>query len=117
MHEFSIATALVDQVEAHAPEGATVRRVRVKAGAMAAIEPDAMQWAWRAATDAGRLDGAELLLDVEPYRLHCPACERDWDSEELFVACDCGHPRPQSVGDAGLTLMSLDVEEHQEALP
>ncbi len=117
MHEFSIAEALVEQVAAHTPASATLRRVRVRAGAMAAIEPEAMQWAWRAATDAGRFDGAQLMLELEPYRLRCPACGREWDSEQLFVACSCGHARPQPRGDAGLTLLSLDIEDHQEALP
>jgi len=117
MHEFSIAQALLGQVQAHTPAGAALRRVRVRAGAMAAIEPDAMQWAWRAATDGGPYDGAELILDIQPYRLHCDQCGREWDSEELFVTCTCGHARPRSVGDAGLTLLSLDIEEHEEALP
>jgi hydrogenase nickel incorporation protein HypA/HybF len=116
MHEFSIAQALLGQVEAHVPDGATLRRVRVRAGAMAAIEPQAMQWAWRAATDAGPHDGAELILEIQPHRLHCDRCGRAWDSDELFVACACGHRRPRAVGDAGLTLLSLDIDEHAEAL-
>lgn len=115
MHELSIAQALLDQIEHHVPAAATLSCARVRAGAMQAIEPDAMQWAWRAATDGGRFDGATLELTIEPFTLLCPACQRRWASDDLFEPCTCGHPRPQSVGDDGLTLMSLDIIEQADA--
>jgi Zn finger protein HypA/HybF involved in hydrogenase expression len=118
MHEMSIATALLDQVESHLPTGAVLRHVYVKAGAMEAIEPDAMNWAWRALTDPTRHDGAELHLTIEPYRLECPSCGRQWNSGDLYVACECGYPRPRSIGESGLTLLSMTVDEpdNQECL-
>lgn len=114
MHEMSIATALLDQVERHLPAGATLRHVHVRAGAMQAIEPDAMRWAWRALTDQTRHDGAELHLTIEPYRLHCPECDHEWNSNDLFDACPCGCPRPRSIGENGVTLLSLTVDESSE---
>jgi hydrogenase nickel incorporation protein HypA/HybF len=119
MHEFSIATALVEQVDAHAPAGLTLRLVRVRAGAMRAIEPTAMQWAWHAATQATRFDGAELELIIEPFTLTCDACGRRWESAEMFTDCACGNPRPRPDGSNDMTLeqLTLDDASEQEVRP
>ncbi len=50
MHEFSIAQAIIEQVSHHTPQGAVVRKVTIEAGPMRGIVPEAMQWAWQAAT-------------------------------------------------------------------
>jgi len=119
MHETSIAAALLEQVEAHLPTGAVVRHVYVRAGAMQAIDPGAMQWAWRALTDPTRHDGAELHMTIEPYRLRCPVCGREWNSRDLLADCDCGCVCPQSIGSDGLTLLSITIDEPttEEASP
>jgi len=111
MHEMSIATALLEQIEAHIPAGATLRHVYVRAGAMQAIEPEAMRWAWRALTDATCHDGADLHVTIEPYRLHCDQCGHEWNSPNLFAECRCGCPSPRSVSSSGITLLSLTVDE------
>ena len=53
MHEVSLALALVEQVKAHRPAGRRVLAVAIEAGAMQAIEPDAMAMAWESVV-AGR---------------------------------------------------------------
>ena len=46
MHELSIAESLLRLAEEHAPRGAYVRIVRISAGPLRAIDPEAMQWAF-----------------------------------------------------------------------
>lgn len=111
MHEFSLASALIERVEQHLPAGATLLRARVRAGAMQSIEPDAMQWAWRVGTQASRLDGAELELEIEPFTLTCPDCARQWESMNLYETCTCGCVRPQPGGSAAITLLSLTIDQ------
>ncbi len=120
MHEFSIATALIEQVDRHTPPGATLSRAKVSAGAMQAIEPDAMQWAWTTLTAGTRFDGATLDLLIEPFTFTCPDCGNQWQSADLFDACSCGCARPRPTGSHAITLLSLSLEESpdaQEAAP
>ena len=119
MHEFSLVNALIDQVDRHLPAGATLRRVKVRAGAMQAIEPQAMQWAWQAATQGTRMDGATLELTIEPFALTCPECRRQWESDDIYDTCPCGCQRPRPTGAHALTLLSItmDQPDAQEVSP
>lgn len=112
MHELSIARGLVGLVARHAPREATVRRVHVRVGPLHAIEPGAMQWAWQAATVNTDCAGTELQLELLPWELWCQACDRRWQSDDPIEACLCGNQSPQPIGGDGLTLESLQVEEH-----
>ena len=115
MHELSIAEALVERVIAHTPRGGVVRRVRVRVGPMRGIEPESMQWGWKAATLGTECEGAELDLDLLPWQLTCPQCHRQWTSPELYVSCQCGCDTPGPDGGDELDLMSMDVEVEDKA--
>jgi len=114
LHELSIALALLEQVTAHAPAHGAVRRVRVRAGAMQAIEPDALQLAWEAATVHGPCHGAKLQLELLPWRLHCHDCGRGWTSHQPMDPCDCGSEQVTATGADDLLLMSLEVEPPED---
>ncbi|MCC7408394.1 MAG: hydrogenase maturation nickel metallochaperone HypA [Phycisphaeraceae bacterium] len=64
MHELSIARALLDQVRRHTPTDATVRQVCVRVGALRAIDPRAMDLAWRAATVGTSLEESQLRIET-----------------------------------------------------
>jgi hydrogenase nickel incorporation protein HypA/HybF len=114
MHELSIAHELLNLVAEHTPAGARVVSVRVQAGAMQAIDPDAMQFAWQAATQGESLEGSRLDLELLQWHMECNDCGRTWEADEAFEPCVCGNPRPQIAGSDELTLVSLDVEDPRE---
>ena len=110
MHELSIATALYEQVKRHTPPGAQVLRVNVLIGPMQGIEPESLKFGW----DAVWQDEAykpELLLDLPGWKLTCSECGREWESPELYVACECGSATPVVKGGGELQLMSIEVNE------
>lgn len=111
MHELSIATTLLDLVRQHTPEGAAVSRVHVRAGALRAIEPEAMQLAWSAATSETDLASSSLDLELLPWRLTCPDCGREWEADDPFEPCTCGCGHCQPSGSNELLLMSIDVRD------
>ncbi len=111
MHELSIARSLLGLVRDNVPDGALVKSVLVCVGPLQAIEPDAMQFAWHAATDDTEFDGAELSLTLLPWELHCLECGRNWSSENWSDPCTCGSCRVDPVGGDELTLISIDVDE------
>ena len=120
MHELSIVRSLIDVITAHTPRGAAVELVQVRVGALQAIEPQAMQWAWSAATRQTSLDGCVLQLQLLPWRMHCHECGRTWESDDPLVHCACGCQHPHPSGSDELTLISLRVDEplsHAERIP
>lgn len=66
MHEYSLVQAMFDQIEsvAHAQHAIAVRRVRVKIGSLAGVEPDL----FRTAYDVFRLKTIceDAPLEIEP---------------------------------------------------
>jgi Zn finger protein HypA/HybF involved in hydrogenase expression len=111
MHELSIVQALMDLVNQHTPPGVAVEAVTVEAGPMRSIDDGAMQLAWQSTVVDTALAKARLEVRLLPWRLQCPACGLQWDSEELFVACACGNASPRPVGGNDLRLVSLDVSD------
>ncbi len=111
MHEFSIATALVDLVKQHCPPGEKVERVSVSAGPMRGIEPSAMQWAWEAAIDETFLEGSELDLKIELWQMRCPACKKIFAAKNMFEPCECGCETTSPVEGNELKLISLTLAD------
>lgn len=111
MHELSLARMLVRLVHAHVPADVKVRVVRVRAGAAQAIEPAAMQLAWRAATWRDRLEGASLEFAVHPWVLTCATCGCRWESKDPFERCACGGVEVAAEGGSELVLVSVDAAE------
>jgi len=110
MHELSVVRALLDQVRAHAPDGASVRYVRLRVGPMQSIVPEALRYAWQAATNQTTLDRAELIVEYMPWRLSCAVCGRQWDSDEPYAPCACGFDQPALSGSDELTLLAIEVD-------
>ena len=115
MHELSLVEALLERVAEHVPAGARLRGVRVRAGAARAIEPELMQWAWRAATAETAWEGAELALEITPYTLACAACGRRVASEDPWAGCPCGNAAPEVAATDELTLVAITVEDEDPA--
>ncbi len=115
MHELSIAAALVDLVAQHAPPRTVLRKVVIEAGPLHGLDPDAMQWAWQSTTDGGAYAGAELLIQMLPWRMKCAVCGREWTAAEMESQCACGATDANPIGGDELRLMSLTVDEDEPA--
>jgi Zn finger protein HypA/HybF involved in hydrogenase expression len=63
MHELSIATSIFELAQRYVPPGHVLQRVQVRAGSLRGIEPQAMQFAWRACTYG--IDAEHSKLDLE----------------------------------------------------
>ncbi len=114
MHEFSIASALIDLVAKHTPAGTKLRRVVIEAGPLQGIDPDAMSWAWQSITSGGALEGSTIEIQQLPWRLHCDACGSDYRGTEFTSRCACGADQSHPVGGDELRLRSLVVDEPQQ---
>jgi hydrogenase nickel incorporation protein HypA/HybF len=111
MHELSIAQALMDLAVSHAPAGAVVRSLRICAGPLRGIDPEALRWAWSSVTAGHALHEAELDVQLLPWRLRCPRCAVEWTSDLPDSPCSCGCDAAYPVGGDELRLDSLEVDD------
>jgi hydrogenase nickel incorporation protein HypA/HybF len=111
VHEFSIAQALADQVGRHAPAAGRVRAVEIRVGALRGLEPESLRLCWEAVTIGTPIADSVLQVDVRPWSIHCPTCDRTWDSPVPFVDCTCGEKQTVPQGGHELDLVALTVEE------
>ena len=109
MHELSIARTLVHLANEHRPAGCALEQIRVQVGPLQAIDVEAMQFAWQAASQDTNLAHATLELILLPWRLQCPDCGRQWEAESWDTPCQCGSERNRIVGGDELLLDSLEV--------
>ena len=118
MHELSLATSVLQIARDHTPARMRLTSLRLLAGPLRQIDPQAMQWAWHALTD-GQDDvaGAALHLELPPWRMHCQTCGSVFDSADPFAPCGCGSEAVVPRGGDELLLMSIEVEEQDEVVP
>ncbi len=77
MHEMSIATALVGQLQRIAAEqhAVRIREVEVQCGVMQQVVPEALQLAFEAASTDTLAAGATLRIVEEGLAAQCRACD------------------------------------------
>jgi hydrogenase nickel incorporation protein HypA/HybF len=121
VHEVAIATSLLEHVRRHVPRGHRLTAVRVEAGPLQSLDPQALDMAWQAVTAGTVFCDALLESTVLPFDLVCPACGRAWTSADAFEPCTCGTGSaadgPRCTGSADLRLVSLDVESADDPAP
>lgn len=80
MHEMSIATAVVEQVDAVAREHGmdAVTRVRLQVGELAGVVPAALDFCFELACAGTLVAGAVLETEAVPARARCAPCDVEW---------------------------------------
>ena len=111
MHELSIASSILELARKHVPRGLVLLSVKVQAGPMRGIDPDAMELAWRACATLDESDIPIIDLELLPWRLLCPDCGREYTAETAFAPCRCGGVRAQPIGGDELSVVSIEVDE------
>jgi hydrogenase nickel incorporation protein HypA/HybF len=78
MHELSIATNIVDTLtgELVGEEGPVVS-IGIDVGVLSGVVPDALRFAWEAASRGSRLEGSRLEIREIDAVVHCDACDAD----------------------------------------
>ncbi len=90
-----------------------MRSVNIRIGALRGLEPESLAICWQAVTIGTPIEGSALHVDQRPWSIHCPTCDRTWDSPAPFVACACGEAAPAPRGGDELDLVSLTVDEEE----
>lgn len=93
MHEFSLAERILECAlglsDAH--QGAAVERVEVEIGALQAVVPESLIFAFGAAALDTAAEGAVLDWREVPAQVECPSCGENYTPPDMFWSCpSCG---------------------------
>ncbi|MDP6524222.1 MAG: hydrogenase maturation nickel metallochaperone HypA [Kiritimatiellia bacterium] len=116
MHELSIATALVEQVErAMQQESASrVTKVNVRVGTLSGVDKEALEMAFPLASEDGCCSTADLVVELVQARIECNACGKASEPESLFFACEyCGAVDVNVISGRELMLQSLEIQDNE----
>ena len=100
MHEYSIISALVGQVEqqlAMHPR-AVVRRVSVRIGELAGVEIELLRTAFDTFRERTVCAGAELAIEAVPAVWKCVGCARPIATGAVLRCPECGRPAQLATG-------------------
>lgn len=115
MHEFSVASSLLDLVEEHVrAQGASrVLRVHVRIGDQSGVEPELLRSAWQLVSERGPAAAATLELHAVPVRWECRACEKTLAPTVALRCAACGSAAVMAAGsELILDRIELEVDGH-----
>jgi len=113
MHEFSVASAIVDTVVRHA-DGRRVSVVTVRCGQLRQVVPDSLDFAFGIVSRETVCEGARLEQEVVPARLSCSSCGEEWEiSLPIFRCLTCDTTDVQVVAGEELEVDTIEVSEEE----
>ena len=112
MHEYSIISALVDQVQAAragAPEQALVQKVHVAIGELAGVDVELLKTAFTTFRPRTVCEEAELLVRSVAAEWRCPRCQQALARGAVLSCPSCGRPARLTAGDE-IILERIELE-------
>lgn len=113
MHEMSLCRALLDVVR-HSPAYTSCTKIKticIQAGALTAIEMDALRFCFLEASKGTKIEGASLIVEYQQGQIYCHDCRQTAAYPRYFQAClNCGGYKLDIIAGEGLVLKSMEVE-------
>jgi hydrogenase nickel incorporation protein HypA/HybF len=109
MHELGIVQEVV-AIAAESAEGRRVRRVVLEIGALTAVVPDALLFAFELVAEGTVVQGAALEIRDVPARGRCRRCATDVELGKVWGACTCGSMDLEIISGNELRVKELEVE-------
>lgn len=115
MHEVGIAYSVLAAVRTEAtrhPDKA-MRKVGVRVGELAALDPEALRFCFEAITRDTDLASLELEIEVCPFRYRCADCGHEFAVRNYQIQCpQCSSTKADCIGGQELDLAYLEVEDY-----
>jgi len=115
MHEYSIVSALIGQVEAEAARrhASRVHRLRVQIGELAGVELELLRTAYMTFRERTICEVAELDVELVEARWICPGCGCALARGSLLQCSECERPARLVQGDEiVLERIEMEVDDH-----
>ncbi len=113
MHELSITYNLLRTIEREAQRQKfeRVSEIKLQVGKLSCIEPEALEFCFRATAKGTPAEGAELKIELVPGRGRCRNCHHIYEIEQFGEPCpECGAFGPELLSGSGIKIKYLSVE-------
>src|SRR5271165_3191002 len=117
MHEIGIANSILDAVRTEGARrpGLALHKVGVRIGELAAVDPEALRFAFEVLTRDTDLQRLELEIEICPRRQRCGPCGVEFKVTGYQLQCpQCREERTECIAGSELELAYLEVEEEVE---
>jgi hydrogenase nickel incorporation protein HypA/HybF len=114
MHELGIAASVLDTVQAEARKRPGMRpcRVGLRIGELAAVDPEALRFAFEALTRETEIESLALEIEMCPRRQRCCDCATVFEVRDFAFACPrCGALRTECISGDELEIAYLEVDD------
>lgn len=112
MHELSLCSGLVHQVQRVATEHGAQRvaAITLRIGPLSGVEPALLQQAFAQARVGTVAACARLAIEAAPVRVRCLECGHDSEAAPNRLLCDaCGGWRTRLLSGAEILLVSVEL--------
>jgi hydrogenase nickel incorporation protein HypA/HybF len=114
MHELSLATALVEQVQrvCEAEQASAVASIRLRLGALSGVNRESFEFVFPIAAEGTCVEGAKLVFDAAPAEITCDACGVRAVPGKMFLTCNaCGSNRVRITAGREFEIVSVELKE------
>jgi hydrogenase nickel incorporation protein HypA/HybF len=114
MHEFSLATALVEQVQrvCAAEKASAVVSIRLRIGALSGVDRDSLEFAFPLAAEGTCTADAKLEFEAVPAEIACDDCGRRSAPGKMFMTCGaCGSNHVHITAGRDFQIVSVELKE------
>lgn len=89
MHELSIASEIISIVEKEIEklQIGGIKTIKLKIGALAGVDPEALRFGFEAASAGTKLDGTQLDIDWVTVKGRCRTCSREFAIDDYAFIC------------------------------
>ncbi|MFH1132169.1 MAG: hydrogenase maturation nickel metallochaperone HypA [Pseudomonadota bacterium] len=112
MHELSVASRLVQQVEqiVESEQAKKVVRIRLSLGALSGVERDPLEFSFTLVAKGTVVENAKLEIEEVPADLRCNDCKNVSPFKWAMFNCElCGSQNTTIEGGRELLLKSVEV--------
>ena len=118
MHEMGIVQSMMEIIEQQARlyRAKRVVKVSLEFGALTAVMPSAVEFAFAILSKDGIADGAQLDIKIIPIKVHCMECGQESILEDYQPFCPvCSAAAPIIIqGRDEMRIASLEIEDSDE---
>jgi hydrogenase nickel incorporation protein HypA/HybF len=115
MHEMAIVESIINIVEQHAKmyNAKRVVQVSLEFGALTAVMPSAITFAFDILSKGGIAEGARVDISIIPMKVRCTSCGNEQVVEVYELTCPvCSSGALQIVeGRDEMRIVSLEIED------
>ena len=117
MHELSLATALVEQVQrvCETEKATSVASIRLRLGVLSGVDRESFEFTFPLVADGTVAAHAKLVFEIVPAELTCDACGQRSTPGKMFLTCGaCGSNRVKITAGREFQIVSVELDGKAE---